>query len=78
MSRSLGDCQRCEYIDIGDLENYLLTPGSVPNTWRIYMPHLVHFKPSVGKKARASIPVNAGMSENIAKATDCKLALPNG
>jgi hypothetical protein len=42
------------------------------------MPHLVHFKPSVGKKARASIPVNAGMSENIAKATDCKLALPNG
>lgn len=47
----------------------LLTPGNVPNTCRIYMPHLVHFMLSVGNKDSANIPVKAGMSENIAMAT---------
>jgi hypothetical protein len=48
----------------------LLTPGSVPKTCMMYMPHLVHFMLSVGSKASASIPVKAGMSENIARATE--------
>lgn len=48
----------------------LLTPGSVPKTCMIYMPHLVHFILSVGSNASASIPVKAGMSENMASATD--------
>ena len=65
------DCQLCpRYIDIGESEGYLLTPGSVPNTWRMYMPHLVHFMLSVGSNDSANIPVKAGMSENMAMATD--------
>jgi hypothetical protein len=50
-------------------EEHSLTPGSVPNTWRMYMPHLVHFMLSVGSKDNASMPENAGRSENIAIAT---------
>jgi len=50
-------------------EKYSLTPGRVPNTCKIYMPHLVHFMLSVGSKDSASIPLNAGRSENIAIAT---------
>jgi hypothetical protein len=34
------------------------------------MPHLVHFMLSVGSKDNANIPVKAGMSENMAMATD--------
>lgn len=34
------------------------------------MPHLVHFMLSVGSSDNASIPVKAGMRENMAKATD--------
>jgi hypothetical protein len=56
-------------MDIGGVQEDLLTPGSVPNTCRMYIPHLVHFMLSVGSKDRASIPTNAGMSENMAKAT---------
>lgn len=33
------------------------------------MPHLVHFILSVGSNERANMPVNAGINENIARAT---------
>ena len=71
MSRSLEDCQMLSCVlGIGESGGYLLTPGSVPNTWRMYMPHLVHFMLSVGSNDSANIPVKAGMSENMAMATD--------
>jgi hypothetical protein len=69
-SRSLRKCQMGLVDGHGRVMEDLLTPGSVPKTCMMYMPHLVHFMLSVGSKASASIPVKAGMSENIARATD--------
>lgn len=47
----------------------IIKPGRVPNTWRMYIPHLVQSISFVGSKARAIMPEKAGTRESIMRMT---------